>query len=37
MMSQKEVRIAEIVELLKTAEERNIEIAYAFINSLLQK
>ena len=37
MMSQKEDRITEIMELLRTAEERDIENAYAFIRSLTKK
>ena len=37
MMSQNEKRIDKIVELLKTAGERELEIVYAFILSLLRK
>lgn len=36
-MSHKEQRIKKIVELLKTAGERELEIVYAFILSLLRK
>ena len=37
MMPHREEKIEEILELLRSAEERELEIAYAFIHSLLQK
>ena len=36
-MSQKEEKIKKIVELLKAAGEREVEIAFAFIRSLTKK